>query len=145
MLMTDTALNGTRAPTHDAAAGSAVSTHANRSEHLANERTHLAYVRTAISLISLGITVNRFSLYLRQHDELPTHPERIDFLGGAASAGIGMVVFALALLLVALHRYKAVDESIDTGTYHPDRPLVVVLTLSVVLAGAGGILWMFRQ
>ena len=39
---------------------------AHLSEHLANERTYLAYLRTAISLISFGITINRFSIYLVQ-------------------------------------------------------------------------------
>ena len=119
--------------------------HDNLSEHLANERTHLAYVRTAISLISLGITVNRFSLYLKQHDTLPRAPERVDLLGGAAVAGLGMVIYALVLMLLALHRYRAVERAIDRDTFHSDRGLVTLLTVSVVLAAAGGILWMFRR
>src|SRR4051794_32750206 len=96
------------APPNAAAAGVSVP-HVNRGDHMANERTHLAYLRTAISLISLGITVNRFSIYLKQHDTLPASP-RIDVLGGTAMAGAGMVVFALALMLVALHRYIAMDN-----------------------------------
>jgi putative membrane protein len=114
------------------------------SDHLANERTHLAYMRTAISLISLGITVNRFSLYLKQHDAEPARPGRADLLGGTASAGFGMVVYALVLMLLALHRYRAVDEAIDSGGYHPDRSIVELLTVSVVIGAAAGILWMFR-
>ncbi len=35
----------------------------NISQHLAAERTFLAFFRTAISLISFGITINRFALY----------------------------------------------------------------------------------
>jgi hypothetical protein len=70
---------------------------------------------------------------------------RIDFLGDTAVAGAGMVVYALALMLVALHRYLAMDAAIDNGTEHRDRPLVVTLTLSVLVGGALGILWMFRQ
>jgi putative membrane protein len=113
------------------------------SDHLANERTHLAYMRTAIALISLGVTINRFSIYLQQHDELPSRPTR-ELLGGTASAGFGMVVYALVLMLLALHRYRAVDEAIDRGVYHPDRPIVELLTVSVVIGAAAGILWMFR-
>jgi putative membrane protein len=120
-----------------------MSAHANRSDHLANERTHLAYLRTAISLISLGITVNRFSIYLEQHDTLPTRPG-INILSGTAMAGAGMVIFALGLMLVALHRYIAVDNAIENGTDHRNRPLVVSLTLAVLIGGALGILWMFR-
>jgi len=139
--MIDTVVNGAR----DADTESVAVKHDNRSEHLANERTHLAYLRTAISLISLGITVNRFSLYLKQHDELPSRPGRLDVLGGAASAGIGMVVYALVLMVAALYRYKAVDRAIDHGEFHPDSPIVTWLTYSVIAAGAGGILWMFRR
>jgi putative membrane protein len=133
------------APKADADANSISAEHGNLSEYLANERTHLAYLRTAISLISLGITVNRFSLYLQQHEELPSRPGRVDLLGGAASAGIGMVIYALALMLLALHRYKTVNRSIARGIYQSDTGLVTLLTLSVVVAAAGGILWMFQR
>jgi putative membrane protein len=134
-----------RASVQHAATDSAPPKHGNRSDHLANERTHLAYLRTAISLISFGITINRFSLYLRQHDELPKHPLRIDALAGTARAGLGMVVFGLVLMLAGLHRYIAMENAIENGTEHRDRRLVVLLTLSVVLIGVMGILWMFPR
>src|SRR6516165_661830 len=35
-------------------------------DHLANERTYLAFLRTSVGLISFGITINRFSLFLLQ-------------------------------------------------------------------------------
>ena len=34
------------------------------SEHLANERTILAWIRTAIAVMTLGVGINRFSLFL---------------------------------------------------------------------------------
>jgi putative membrane protein len=151
--MTEMALKGNRGREPDASAHpitvepdqhTDTVQHDKRTEHMANERTHLAYLRTGISLITLGITVNRFSLYLQQHDALPSQPERVRLLGGTASAGVGMVVFALLLMLIALHRYRAVDEAIDRGTYHPDRPIVELLTVSVIIGAAAGILWMFR-
>jgi putative membrane protein len=143
--MIERALHGVTASAPNGSADGVPAPHGTRSDHLANERTHLAYLRTAISLISLGITVNRFSLYLKQHDDLPARATRIDFLGGTAVAGAGMVVYALALMLVALHRYLAMDAAIVNGTEHRDLPLVVTLTLSVLVGGALGILWMFRQ
>ena len=143
--MIEPALDRNRAPEHDAGAQSNTVDHDRRSEHLSNENTHLAYMRTAMSLISLGITVNRFSLYLQQHDALPSRREEIRLLGGTASAGFGMVVYALVLMLLALHRYKAVEQAIERGTYHSDRRLVMLLTVSVVVAGAAGILWMFQR
>jgi putative membrane protein len=143
--MSEPALNVTRAPEPASGGQSVAAAHDRRTEQLSNERTHLAYVRTAISLISLGITVNRFSLYLKQHDALPSRPGRSDLLGGTASAGLGMVIYALVLMLLALHRYRAVDRAIEHGTDHSDHGLVMLVTLSVILAGAGGILWMFPR
>lgn len=142
--MIEPAMNRTHIPGRETSSLSTAQEQNKRlSDHLSNERTHLAYMRTAISLISLGIAVNRFSLYLKQHDE-PVRPGRIDFLGGTASAGFGMVIYALVLMLLALHRYRAVDQAIDTGGYHPDRSIVELLTVSVVIGAAAGILWMFR-
>jgi putative membrane protein len=133
------------ASAHHTATDAPAAKHGNRSDHLANERTHLAYLRTAISLISLGITVNRFSTYLQQHDELPAHRSRLDVLPGTASAGLGMVIFGLGLMLVGLHRYVAMDDAIEKGIEHRDRPLVVTLTLSAIAGGIVGILWMFPR
>jgi putative membrane protein len=143
--MIETAPHGPGASAPQAPAAGISAPHATRSDHLSNERTHLAYLRTAISLISLGIALNRFSLYLEQQDQLPARAMRIDILGGTATAGVGMVLFALALMLVALHRYVAVDDAIENGTEHRDRPLVVTLTVSVLILGALGVLWMFRR
>ena len=36
------------------------------SDHLANERTILAWIRTSISVIALGVAINRFSLFLME-------------------------------------------------------------------------------
>jgi uncharacterized membrane protein YidH (DUF202 family) len=33
-------------------------------DHLSNERTYLAYLRTGVSLMSFGIAINRFSIFL---------------------------------------------------------------------------------
>ncbi|HOK48281.1 MAG TPA: DUF202 domain-containing protein, partial [Bryobacteraceae bacterium] len=44
-------------------------TDASARDHLANERTFLAWLRTAVALISLGIAINRFSLYLSRLEE----------------------------------------------------------------------------
>jgi putative membrane protein len=143
--MIETAASRTRAPEQGTDAEKVTLGHGKLPEHLSNERTHLAYVRTAISLVTLGITVNRFSLYLKQHDELPAHPGRVDLLGGTATAGLGMVIYALVLMLVALHRYRAVERAIDQGAYRSDSAIIMLLTISVVVASAGGILWMFRR
>lgn len=68
--------------------------HYHNAEHLANERTHLAYMRTAIAVISLGITMNRFSRYLTETE----HIERsgpLDLLRSTSQIGLGNGPFRL--------------------------------------------------
>src|SRR5262245_385018 len=71
------------------------------SEHLANERTYLAYLRTSISLISFGITINRFSLYLIQSDKVPERALSHWAMVDVGRVGFGMVVFGLLLMIWA--------------------------------------------
>ena len=41
-------------------------------DHLANERTFLAWIRTAIAVMTLGVAINRFALFLMEmHQVLP--------------------------------------------------------------------------
>ena len=118
--------------------------HYQNAEHMANERTHLAYLRTAIALVSLGITMNRFSLYLLQNGQLePSHP--LGLLRGTAQIGLGMVLFGFLVMVVALHRYLRVERAIDSFDYQPQRRLIEGLTLTAVLGGALSIIWMFLR
>ena len=114
-------------------------------EHLSNERTHVAYLRTAIWLISVGIGVNRFSEYFGERDALLSRGDRAHLMSSTALAGGGMVVYGLVMMLLALHRYRAVDDAIDHHSYHPDRVIVELLTITVIIAGAAAVLWMYRS
>lgn len=115
------------------------------SEHLANERTHLAYLRTAFSLISLGITVNRFSLYLMQQNELPSTSRRGHLLAGTEQVGLGMVLFGFAFMALALYRYHTVEEEIKRDDYRPNRKMVELLTVAALIGAAVSIIWLFRR
>ncbi|MFL5606730.1 MAG: hypothetical protein ACJ8AD_09815 [Gemmatimonadaceae bacterium] len=44
----------------------------------------------------------------------------------------------------AISRNRATEQSAGVQ-YHSDKGLVMLLTLSVVVAAAGGILWMFKR
>lgn len=134
--------HGTRTLARDRQS-SASTRHHQASEHLANERTHLAYVRTAISLITLGITVNRFSIFLIEHDRLDMTRRPLGILSGTKYAGFGMVMYGLLVMALALRRYHAADQAIDRHDYRPDRLMVEVLTVTALVGGAAGILWMF--
>ncbi len=113
------------------------------SEHLANERTYLAYLRTAISLISFGITINRFSLYLIQTNKVSEYAtERWDMVS-VGRVGFGMVIFGLVLMIWAGVHYNRVSNGIETGNYRPSNIITWVITVGVLLGGGVSLIWLF--
>ena len=119
--------------------------HYQAAEHLSNERTHLAYLRMAVSLVSLGIIVNRFSVYLSQNGELDAERRPVGLLRDAKQIGLGMVLYGFLVMVLALHRYLRVDRAIDRLDYRPQRFLVEGLTLSSLFVGALCIIWIFLR
>ena len=110
------------------------------SEHLANERTILAWVRTAIAIMTLGIAINRFSLFLVEFSRLVpggrvvnTHAEEI---------GIGLVIIGVIVMLGGIWHYLDVARAIDDGNYQPSRLRIVLPALIVVLIGATSLVWL---
>lgn len=113
------------------------------SEHMANERTYLAYLRTSISLISFGITINRFSLYLIQSSQVSERAlDRWD-LTSIGRVGFGMVVFGLLLMLWAAIHYTDVSRGIDSGRYRPSRLITWAITVGVLLGGGISLIYLF--
>jgi len=118
---------------------------ANVRQHLSNERTYLAYVRTAIALISFGVTINRFSLFLIQSRRLGMQEELGWSLVNVERAGLGMVILGITMVLWAVVHYTSNRRHIDRGDYRP-RPWLI-WTIAAVLVGGGGLslLWLFQQ
>jgi putative membrane protein len=110
--------------------------------HLANERTHLAWLRTSVSVIVLGIAINRFSRYLSESDSL-SPPRVMVSLIDERRLGFGMVVFGILLMVWAAIRYTRVSREIDRGQYRPITVAVWVITLTVLLMGSGSLIWLF--
>jgi putative membrane protein len=113
------------------------------SEHLANERTYLAYLRTSVSLISFGITINRFSQYLIQSDRVPEHALSHWAMVDVGRLGFGMVVFGLLLMIWAPLHCMRVSRGIDQGDYKPSLASVWVITAGVLFGGAISLIWLF--
>lgn len=113
------------------------------SEHLANERTYLAYLRTAVSLISFGITVNRFSLFLIQSKQVSERALTHFDLLGLSRVGFGMVIFGLLLMLWAGWHFTSVSRSIDRGDYAPNQRAAWIITLCVLFGGGISLIWLF--
>lgn len=118
---------------------------AHLSEHLANERTYLAYLRTSISLISFGITVNRFSLFLIQSKELPERALTRWNLVGVSRLGFGMVIFGLLLLVWATIHSSHISRNIDQENYRPSTISAWVITAAVLLGGGLSLIWIFPR
>jgi putative membrane protein len=115
----------------------------NVSEHLANERTYLAYVRTAIALVSFGITINRFSLFLLERQII--HNTQPTLLRNAENAGIIMVFLGMACMLWAAIHFSDLTNQIDQGTFHPRKRAIWVISILVIVLGAITIGWLFQR
>jgi putative membrane protein len=118
---------------------------ANLSEHLANERTYLAYLRTAISLISFGITINRFSIYLIQSNKLPEQTLGRWDMVSVGRVGFGMVIFGLLLIVWAGIHFTRVSRGIDRGDYRPSQFVTWIITASVLIGGGISLIWLFPR
>ncbi len=116
------------------------------SDHLANERTYLAYVRTTIALISFGITINRFSLYLIQLKELdPTPMGRRLFLADTEQLGFTMVIAGIVLIIWSAIRYTVVSNQIERGEFVPNRTMIWLMTVGILALGALSVIWLFQR
>src|SRR5260370_16142510 len=104
------------------------------SEHLASERTVLAWIGTSISVIALGVAINRFSLFLMEFYRI--EPQARASNRHAEAVGVGLVILGLVIMCGAIWHYLRVANSIDSQTYRAPR-LVMALTSLAVVAGAG--------
>jgi putative membrane protein len=116
---------------------------ANLSEHLANERTYLAYLRTAISLISFGITINRFSIYLIQSNKVPEQTLDRWNMVSVGRVGFGMVIFGLLLMIWGSIHFTRVSLGIDRGDYRPSQFITWIITAGVLVGGGISLIWLF--
>ena len=68
-------------------------------DHLANERTFLAWIRTAIAVMTLGVAINRFALFLMEMHQVV--PEVRDLANRhVEKLGIGLVILGIVMLVV---------------------------------------------
>ncbi|AFY01135.1 hypothetical protein Bdt_1437 [Bdellovibrio bacteriovorus str. Tiberius] len=98
-------------------------------------------MRTGISLVSLGITMNRFSWFLMENKAISRHGGR-PFLDDAKNTGLGMVILGSAMLIWSLYRYSHTAKQIDAHHYLPAHRSVRAFTLALILIGIVSVLWM---
>lgn len=114
-------------------------------EYLANERTYLAYLRTALALLSLGISVNRFSLYLLERNRIPATSSSGATLVGAEQLGIGMAVVGLLLLVWGTIHYAIVFRQIEHQNFRPKMTQIWILSGIIFVASLIGFAWLFTR
>jgi putative membrane protein len=116
-------------------------------EHLANERTFLAWLRTAVSLISFGITINRFSLYLAELDTKNGHTQRrgLELFVDSQRFGLGLILIGTAALILAAWRYKRTYDRILRDDYRPEPWMIWATTAAVAIFGAAATIWLFQR
>ncbi|WP_421997341.1 YidH family protein [Reyranella sp.] len=110
-------------------------------EHLANERTMLAWVRTSISVMALGIAINRFSLFLMEFRRIPEferianhHAERV---------GLGLIILGIVIMMGGSWHYLHVARTIDREVYRPQRFAVIAMAFAVIGVGGIALIWLF--
>jgi putative membrane protein len=111
------------------------------SEHLANERTILAWIRTAIAVMTLGVAINRFSLFMLEFSRVVPGGGRTSNVH-AEEVGIGLVILGVMIMLGAIWHYLDVAKAIDEDTYRPSRLKIVLTALAVVLLGGASLAWL---
>ena len=68
-------------------------------DHLANERTFLAWIRTSIAVMTLGVAINRFALFLMEMHQIV--PQVRDLANRhVEKLGIGLVMLGIVMLAV---------------------------------------------
>lgn len=113
------------------------------SDHLSNERTYLAYLRTAVSLMSFGIAINRFSIFLETSNRTPESSRPAGKLIGSEQIGIGMVAIGMALLVWAAVHYYLVLRQIERQDFRPRPRSIFLLTALILASGISGLTWLF--
>ena len=110
-------------------------------EHLANERTILAWIRTSIAVMTLGVAINRFSLFLLEFHHVPEAERAAN--RHAETVGIGLVVFGMVMMCGAAWHYLHVADTIDRDIYRPQRFTVIAASIAVMGIGGTALIWLF--
>jgi len=110
-------------------------------EHLANERTILAWIRTSIAVMTLGVAINRFALFLMEVNQVLPGPNAAN--RHVEKLGIGLVVLGIVMMCGATWHYLHIGKTIESETYKPAHMPLVMTALAVVITGGAALIWLF--
>jgi putative membrane protein len=113
----------------------------NFGDHAANERTFLAWVRTAVAVMAFGFLVEKFDLFLRfARASLGLHAIPLPHPRAGEAAGLGLMVFGIAIVAVAAARFLKTAREIDDTAQHVASGSRFDLALAALLMLLGGAL-----
>lgn len=104
-------------------------------EHLANERTYLAWMRTAIALLAFSMLLLRLQIF---------HPPLVTPLPSSGwEVSLILALVALVAVFLSTRHYLVVRRDIDEDTYEPADRWILLISIVVLLMGAGIIYLVF--
>jgi putative membrane protein len=107
-------------------------------EHLANERTLLSWVRTGVSLISLGLVVERAGALAKAADL------KIGSTSGSDFFGLGLALLGALTLVLGTAQFLRNRRSISAGEFESSVAVYLVIVAgSLAFAGAFAIYVLF--
>ena len=100
-------------------------------EHLANERTLLSWVRTGVSLISLGLVVERAGALAKAADF------RVGSTSGSDFFGLGLALLGALSLILGTAQFLRNRRSISAGDFESSvTSYLIIVAGSLAFAGA---------
>jgi putative membrane protein len=100
-------------------------------EHLANERTLLSWVRTGVSLISLGLVVERAGALAKAANL------QVGSTSGSDFFGLGLALLGALTLILGTGQFLRNRRSIATGNFESSVSVYLIIVAgSLAFAGA---------
>ena len=107
-------------------------------EHLANERTLLSWVRTGVSLISLGLVVERAGALAKAADL------QVGSTSGSDFFGLALALLGALTLVLGTAQFLRNRRGISAGTFESSVAVYLVIVAgSLAFAGAFAIYVLF--
>lgn len=115
------------------------------SDHLANERTLLAWVRTGIGIMAFGFVVVKFLLFVRQISLILGNPAHVQQYGYSAPIGTLLVITGALSLLLALFRYRRIENQLNNNDFRQSGSLLYGLVVLLIIISACLITYLIKS